>query len=66
MKLNWEEMYGPGIGFSKAIGHVQDVKTWLSSILPEMELGILFNTKLSVSHQGKVASREADAVLTSL
>lgn len=41
-------------------------KAWLSSISSEREIGTLVDTELRVSHWGKVASRDADAVSTSL
>lgn len=56
-------MYQPGICSSKATVHIQGS---FSSILSGRELGILVNMELSVSHQGKVASRDSDAVSTSL
>lgn len=66
MKVKWDKLCGPGNGSSKTTKRMQEEKTWFSSVLSKRELGILVNTELSVSHQGKVTSGDADALSTSL
>lgn len=65
MDFSGEKTCDPGTGFPKGTSCKQ-TDMWLNSILSKRKLETVVDTEFSMSHRVKVASRDANAVSTSL